>query len=145
MISAHGIRDLHCSKWPEMGHWILWPWVMIHILPPRPSPLGAGSQGQYLGPPTKIRGNSAWKGWPLHSQFVTTTWLKNIAWKCTFIVFIDLRSDGLQLVGSKACLKDLTSIQANGICFIILNNKDISSINKEQKKCFPGSLLDPCV
>lgn len=82
---------------------------------------------------------------PLHSQFVTTTWLKNIAWKCTFTVFVDLSSDGLQLVGSKACLKDLTSIQANGICFIILNNKEISSINKEQEKRFPGSLLDPCV
>lgn len=114
-------------------------------LPPTPSTLGAGNQGQYLGTPTKICGNSARKGWPLHSQFVLTTWLKNISWKCTFTVFIDLSSDGLQLVGSEACLKHLTSIQANGICFAILNNKEISSINKEQGKPFPESLLDPCV
>lgn len=30
-------------------------------LPPMPSPLGAGRQGQYLGPPTKIRGKSGGK------------------------------------------------------------------------------------
>lgn len=68
-----------------------------------------------------------------------------ISWKCTFTVFIDLSSDGLQLVGSEACLKNLTSIQANGICFAILNNKEISSVNEEQGKHFPDSLLDPCV
>lgn len=79
----------------------------------------------------------------MHSQFVTTSCLKEIAWKCTFTVFVDLGSDRLQLVGSKACLKNMTSIQANGICFAILNNKEISSVNKEQGKCFPESLLNP--
>lgn len=57
-------------------------------------------------------------------------------------MFVDLSNNGLQLVGGKACLKNLTTVQANGICFIILNNKKMS-VNKQRTgtregKCFPG-------
>lgn len=121
---------------------------MIHILlhcPPHRPLWELETRGNILEPQPKYVGTLQGKDGLCTLSLFSPLWLKNISWKCTFTVFIDLSSDGLQLVGSEACLKNLTSIQANGICFAILNNKEISSVNEEQGKHFPDSLLDPCV
>lgn len=65
--------------------------------------------------------------------------LKMLHENVTSTSLVDLSSNGLQLIGGKACLENLTTVQANGICFVILKSKRFQSINKTRGKHFPAA------